>query len=108
MVAAAKKLAAELEGAKRGEIKKRAKEIKTDHGLAMALWKSGTVPDRLLATLIFDKKQHDQKAIEKLAKDLLEHDEADRGKISVAARESAHNCTPPYLPEFIEVAKRKA
>ena len=58
---------------KLGDIKKLAKDIKTDHELAQALWSTGKHHPRLLATLIFDKKRLDQAAIDQLADDLLTH-----------------------------------
>ena len=42
---------------KLGDIKKLARDIKTDHELAQALWSTEKHHPRLLATLIFDKKR---------------------------------------------------
>jgi 3-methyladenine DNA glycosylase AlkD len=44
-------------GVKMGDIRTLAKKIKTDHPLAMALWETGNIEARLLATLILDLKQ---------------------------------------------------
>ena len=44
-------------GVKMGDIRKIAARIKTDHKLALALWKTGNVDAQLLATLIIDPKQ---------------------------------------------------
>lgn len=81
----AKKIAAQLkaDGTKMGDIKKLAKTIKRDHALAMKLWATGGFHARLLATLIFDKKLLDQQAIDALAADLLEQEDAtERNRVS--------------------------
>lgn len=70
------------EGTKLGDIKKLAKDIKTDHELAGALWSTGKHHPRLLATLIFDKKRLDQDAIDQLAADLQAHDETERNQLT--------------------------
>lgn len=44
-------------GAKLGDIRALAKTIKKDHALAMALWETGNIDARLLATLIIDLKK---------------------------------------------------
>ena len=67
---------------KLGDIKKLAKDIKTDHELAQELWSTGTHHPRLLATLIFDKKRLDQAAIDQLADDLLTHGDSERQQIT--------------------------
>jgi len=81
---AAAKIASEIngEGTKLGDIKKRGKEIKKDHELAMALWSIGGYHPRLLSTLIFDKKLLTQDVIEKLAADMLGHDEEEMGQLA--------------------------
>lgn len=43
-------------GVPMGEIRKLAKEIKTDHELALALWKTGNIDARLLAILLLKPK----------------------------------------------------
>ncbi len=79
----AKKLVAELrdEKLKLGDIKKRGKEIKKDHGLANELWSTGEIHPRLLATLIFDKKELSESIIEEFAASMLTHDESERNQI---------------------------
>lgn len=74
--ATAKALVDELshDSIKLGNIKKHGKSIKMDHGLALELWASKGHYPRLLATLIFDKKQLTQTSIEQLAADMLTHD----------------------------------
>ncbi len=44
-------------GVKTGDIRKLAKKIKTDHDLAMELWKTGNFDAQLLAILIMDPKK---------------------------------------------------
>lgn len=67
---------------KMGDIKKRAKGIRRDHELAMALWATESFHARLLATLIFDKKLLDQQALDALAADLMAQDAAERHRIA--------------------------
>ena len=67
---------------KLGDIKKRGKEIKKDHDLAMALWSTGDYYPRLLSILIFDKKLLTQNAIDHLAADMLGHDEEERKQLA--------------------------
>lgn len=43
-------------GVKLGDIRSVAKKIKTDHKLAMALWETGNLDARFLATLVIDPK----------------------------------------------------
>lgn len=82
--ARAKKLVSEItdEKVKLGDIKKRGKEIKKDHNLAMALWSTGNYYARLLSILIFDKKLLTQNAIDQLASDMLGHDEEERNQLA--------------------------
>ena len=81
--ARAKKIVSEFVGEpKLGDIKKRGKEIKIDHDLAMELWSQGDYYPRLLSTLIFDKKLLTESVIDKLASDLLAHDENERNQLS--------------------------
>jgi 3-methyladenine DNA glycosylase AlkD len=82
--ARAKKLVCDVSDgkAKLGDIKKRGKEIKKDHDLAMALWSTGDYYPRLLSTLIFDKKLLTQNAIDQLASDMLGHDEEERNQLA--------------------------
>lgn len=65
-----------------GDIKKRGKAIKKDHELAMELWSIGGCHARLLATLIVDKKLLTQDVIEKLAADMMDHDENERNQLA--------------------------
>ncbi|MEM9304107.1 MAG: DNA alkylation repair protein [Pseudomonadota bacterium] len=65
-----------------GELKKIAKEIKRDHDLALELWGTGAYGPRMLATLIFDKKQLTQTVIDDLVADLSDHDDAERDRLS--------------------------
>lgn len=63
------------ESTKYGDLKKLAKEIKKDHALAMELWETGQYYPRLLAVLIFDRKLIDEEFIDRIAADLIKHDE---------------------------------
>ena len=82
--AAAKKIISEFSNSnvKLGDIKKRGKEIKLDHDLALELWSTGGHQARLLSTLIFDKKLLAQETIDRLASDLLIQDEDERNQLS--------------------------
>lgn len=55
-------------GVKRGDIRKLADAIKTDHELAMALWKTGNLDARFLATLILEVDRLSANDLEKLVK----------------------------------------
>ena len=74
--AQAKKVYTEISAGnpKLGDLKKKAAEIKKDHGLALELWSTGEYYPRLLAILIFDKALLDQDALDRLAEDMLVHD----------------------------------
>lgn len=82
--ARAKKLVAEITSGsvKLGDIKKRGKEIKKDHDLAMELWSTGDYYPRLLATLIFDKRLLTDNVIDQLASDMLQHDTQERNQLA--------------------------
>lgn len=67
---------------KLGDIKKRAKEIKKDHALALELWAHGNFHLRLLATVIFDKKLMDQNVIDQLVADMAKHQEEQRNQLT--------------------------
>lgn len=56
-----------------GDLRKIAKNIKTDHDLAMELWSTGQFHPRLLAILIMDNKVVSQDLINKLDKDMQTH-----------------------------------
>lgn len=58
-----------------GDLRKIAKEIKTDHQLAMELWQSKEFLARQLAILIMDKKLLTAEAIDALDRDMQEHPE---------------------------------
>ena len=78
-----KKIVAEFaDEPKLGDIKKRGKEIKKDHDLAMQLWSTGDYYPRLLSTLIFDKKLLAESDIDEFASDLLAHDADERNQLS--------------------------
>lgn len=55
-------------GVKMGDIRKLAKEIKTDHKLALQLWKTGNIEARLLAILIMEPQKLSASEIDKLAR----------------------------------------
>lgn len=80
----AKQLISEFRDAKvkLGEIKKRGKEIKKNHELAMELWSSAYYHPRLLSTLIFDKKLLTQDVIDQLASDMLGHEGRERSQLA--------------------------
>jgi 3-methyladenine DNA glycosylase AlkD len=80
----AKKLVAEITNGslKLGDIKKRGKEIKKDHELAMELWSTGDYYPRLLSILIFDKKLLTEGVIDQLASDVLKHDSEERNLLT--------------------------
>lgn len=65
-----------------GVIKKKAKEIKKDHDLAVELWGTKTFTGRMLATLIFDKIKLRGEPIVALAEDLIQHQGQERDHIS--------------------------
>lgn len=80
----AQALIAEFSGddVKMGALKKRAREIRTDHALAGALWASGLFHPRMLALLIMDRKQLDLAGIEALAADMAGHPDKERDWLS--------------------------
>ena len=84
MTVSAQDLIAELSGEspKLGDIKKRGKEIKKDHDLALELWASGGFFPRMLATLIFDKKCLTQDSLNQLADDILAHNADERDQLA--------------------------
>ena len=53
-----------------GEIRKVAKEIKTDHGLALALWETGNIDARLLAILIMKPKNLSAEEMDRMVRDV--------------------------------------
>lgn len=65
-------------GAKLGDLRKIASEIKKDHELALELWSTGEFLPRQLAILIMDKKQLSQKLIDKLDNNIRQHNEGEK------------------------------
>jgi len=61
------------ETTKLGDLRKLAKDIKTDHELAMELWSTGEFMPRLMSILIIDKKQLSQTLIDQLDTDIQQH-----------------------------------
>lgn len=61
------------ETAKLGDLRKIAKEIKKDHGLAMELWSTANFMARQLAILILDKKLLTQDQIDQMDQDIQVH-----------------------------------
>lgn len=82
--ARAKKIASQLnrEETKFGDIKKLGRQIKKDHDLAHQLWATGDFRPRLLSTLIFDKMLLDQKQLDRLANDMLDHTPDDQNNLA--------------------------
>jgi hypothetical protein len=80
----ANKLVAEITNGnvKLGDLKKRGKEIKKDHDLAMELWSTGDYYPRLLSILIFDKKLLTENVINQIASDMLQHDAKERNQLT--------------------------
>lgn len=56
-----------------GELRRIAKEIKTDHALAMELWSTGELTARQLAILVMDKKCLTEDVLDDLDRDLQQH-----------------------------------
>jgi len=68
-------------GTKLGELKKMAKEIKKDHGLAMELWSTNEFLPRMLAVLILDRKLLTQDFLKELDADMQAHGFDDRNRL---------------------------
>lgn len=66
---------------KLGDLRKMAKVVKMDHGLAMELWSTNELLPRLLATLIMDKKRLSQEVIYQLDHDIQKHEFEERIQI---------------------------
>ena len=64
-----------------GDLRKIAKNINTDHDLAMELWSTGKFYPRLLAILIMDNKLVSQDLINKLDKDMHTHPVDERNQL---------------------------
>lgn len=69
-------------GAKLGDLRKMAKEIKKDHELAMELWSTGEYMSRQLAILIMDKKLITPDLIGQLFRDMQKHTFKDRNQLA--------------------------
>lgn len=57
-------------GAKHGDIRSLAKKIKTDHELALSLWKTGNVDAQLLAILLMKPKNLSAKEVDRLVQSI--------------------------------------
>jgi len=57
-------------GVKMGDIRKAAKKIKTNHELALALWKTENIDARFLATLIIKTKELSAGEVDEMVKSL--------------------------------------
>jgi 3-methyladenine DNA glycosylase AlkD len=55
-------------GVKRGDIRKVAEKIKTDHELALALWQTGNIDAQLLATLVIKPRNLSADAMERMVR----------------------------------------
>ena len=75
----AKDILARIEGStKLGDLRTIAKEIKKDHALAMELWKAGGFMPRQLAILIMDPKQLTSETIDRLDRDIQQHEQKEK------------------------------
>lgn len=66
---------------KLGDLRKIAKDIKKDHPLAMELWSTGAYLPRQLAILIMDAKLLSQEVINRLDKDIQNHNKEERNQL---------------------------
>lgn len=66
---------------KLGDLRKIAKDIKTDHDLAIELWSTGKFLPRLLAILVMDNKQVSQDLINNLDKHMNTHPFDERNQL---------------------------
>ena len=64
-----------------GGLRRLAKEIKTDHDLAMELWSAGSVAARRLAILIMDKTRVTQDLVDRLDADVQRHEAPERADL---------------------------
>ena len=55
-------------GVRRGEVRKLAKKIKSDHKLALALWKTGNIDARFLAILIIEPKSLSSEEMDRMVR----------------------------------------
>lgn len=56
-------------GVKTGDIRKLAKKIKTNHDLALKLWKTGNIDAQMLAILIMNPKELSAKELDKMVRE---------------------------------------
>ena len=66
---------------KLGELRNIAKDIKTDHQLALELWSSGKFLPRQLAILVMDNKLLSQDVINNVVKDMQAHSLSERNQL---------------------------
>jgi 3-methyladenine DNA glycosylase AlkD len=66
---------------KLGDLRHIAKEIKTDHDLALELWSTGQLLPRLLAILIMDNKQLPAELTDQLIRDMQAHPLNERNQL---------------------------
>lgn len=69
-------------GTKLGDLRKIAKEIKTDHDLAMELWSTAKMLPRQLAILIMDKKLLAPAVVDQLFSDMDKHAYEERNQLA--------------------------
>ena len=69
------------ETTKLGDLRKIARSIKKDHELAIELWSTSQLFPRMLAILIMDKKLLSQEMIDKLDKDMQNHELEERNQL---------------------------
>lgn len=69
------------ETTKLGDLRRLAKELKTDHDLALELWSTGTMAARHLAILVMDKKLVTQGLVDQMERDVEVHDVDQRTRL---------------------------
>ncbi|MBA5245710.1 DNA alkylation repair protein [Marnyiella aurantia] len=67
---------------KLGDLRKIAKELKTNHALAMELWSTAELYPRLLAILIMDKKELTETVVQQLIHDMDSHTGEDHTQLA--------------------------
>ncbi|MEQ8413568.1 MAG: DNA alkylation repair protein [Imperialibacter sp.] len=65
-----------------GDLRKIANDIKKDHELALELWSTGKFFPRQLAILIMDKKLIKQEFVDKIDRDMQNHDMDERNQLT--------------------------
>ncbi|RYE49661.1 MAG: hypothetical protein EOP48_20745 [Sphingobacteriales bacterium] len=97
------------------ELRKLAKELKTNHMVALELWSTREYLPRQLSILIMDKKQLSPQLVNFTAGWIGVYDKQYR-KRCIAIGENtglykdkmvSKGCTPEYLPEFIRIESEK-